>query len=174
MEFWIIYDLETGLELYAGSGAAGSTIYQQVPDGAGIVQVPQAVILQMPRNLDALRAASVLSIDNQAEVARSRYVTALPAQIGTYVLKEAAARAWLADPSASTAMLEPEASARGMTIAALAAEVVAMADEWVRLSGAIEGLRFAAKTRLAQATTIGAIVAAATIDWSTLDAAASA
>ncbi|GGB21546.1 hypothetical protein GCM10011380_08910 [Sphingomonas metalli] len=170
MEYWIVYDLVTGAELYAGSGMPGTAAYQHPPEGAGIVVVPQAVIAQQPRDLDALRAALVMGVDNEAERVRSRYVTALPAQIGTYVLKEAAARAWLANSSASTAMLLPEAAARGMTIADLAAEVIANADAWTQLSGAIEGVRFAAKARIAAAPTIGAIVQAALLDWSVLDA----
>lgn len=172
MEYWIIYDLETGEELYAGSGSIGTGAFQKVPDGAGILIVPQAVVAQRPRDLEALRTALVIGVDNQAEQARARFVTALPAQVGTYLLKEAAARAWLADGAAPTVMLQPEATARGMTIAQLAAEVIANAEAWATLAGSIEGLRFAAKERIAAASTIGAIASAAVIDWESLDAAA--
>lgn len=172
MEYWIIYDLVTGEELYTGSGQPGTAAYQKAPEGAGIIIAPPAMVMQVPRNLDALREALVMGVNNEAERARARYVTALPAQIGTYVLKEAAARAWIADNAAPAVMLEPEAAARGMTIAALAAEVIANADAWARLSGAIEGLRFAAHARIAGATTIGAIAQAAVVDWSVLDASA--
>ncbi|MDP1026400.1 hypothetical protein Q5H91_04180 [Sphingomonas sp. KR1UV-12] len=170
MEYWIVYDLATGAELYPGSGMPGTAAYQQPPEGAGIVVVPQAVVAQQPRDLGALKAALILGVDNDAERARAAIITALPGQVGTYVLKEAAARAWLADNGASTAMLQPEATARGMTIAALAAEVIANAEAWAQLSGAIEGMRYAAKARIAAAATIGAIVEAAVIDWSVLNA----
>lgn len=169
-EYWIVYDLASGEELYAGQGQDGAASYQQLPENAGLLLVPQAVVVHQPRDLDTLRAALAIGIDNAAEQIRARFVTALPAQVGTYLLKEAAARAWLADETASTVMLEPEATARGMTIAALAVEVIAHAEAWARLAGAIEGLRFAAKTRIAAATTIGAIAEAAVVDWSVLDA----
>lgn len=170
MEYWIVYDADSGEELWRGSGPAGSGAVQPLPDNAALLLVPQSVIATPTIDLDALRVALSLSIDNAAEQARARFVTALPGQIGTYVLKEAAARAWLADSSAPTAMLAPEADARGMTIADLAAEVIANADAWTQLSGAIEGLRFGAKWRIAEATTIGNIALAAQIDWTVLDA----
>ncbi len=172
MEYWIVYDLATGEELYTGSGMPGTAAYQQAPEGTGVIMVPQAVVAQQPRNLGALKAALTLGVDNEAERRRGVIITALPGQVGTYLQKEAAARQWLADNSAPTAMLAPEAAARGMTVADLAAEVIANAEAWAYLSGQIEGLRFAAKVAIAGATTIGAIVQAAVIDWSSLDASA--
>lgn len=170
MEYWIIYDLATGEPLTRASGSVGQFAIQRVPEGCGIVQVPWAVVAQPTLDLDVLRAFVAMRIDQEAEQVRARYVTALPAQIGTYVLKEAAARAWLADSSASTAMLAPEAIARGMSIADLADEVIANADAWTALSGAIEGLRFGAKRLVAEAVTIGGIATAAHVDWTVLDA----
>lgn len=170
MESWIVYDLATGEELFARQGAVGMAAYQWLPEGAAVVVVPAAVVATLPRDYAPLKAQLVDAVDAEAEAVRARYVTALPAQVGTYLLKEAAARAWLADNSASTAMLQPEATARGLTLDDLAAEVIANAEAWARLAGAIEGLRFAAKARIAAATTIGAIVEAAVIDWEVLHA----
>jgi len=166
-EYWIVYHIETGEELYPGSSDyAGAHAYQHVPDGAGMVVVPADVAHSMPRDLFALRAALLARVDEQAEQVRSRFITATPGQIGTYVLKEAAARAWLADNTAPTVMLAPEAASRGMTIAALVEEVIANAEAWTHLSGLIEGGRFAAKAAIASATTIGGIAEAEKVDWS--------
>ena len=165
-DFWVVYDKTSGEELYRGSGAPGAAGYQTLPDGTALIAVPMEVVRSPALNLDALRDALSISIDNMAEQMRSRFVTALPAQIGTYVLKESAARAWLADNDASTVMLAPEAAARGMTVAELAAEVIANANAWNELSGQIEGIRFGAKARVTSATTIGAMAEAAYVDWS--------
>lgn len=104
-------------------------------------------------------------IDAQAELVRQRFLTPGAGQAMTYQRKEAEARAWLADDSVPTPFLSAEAPARGMTVAALAAEVVALADAWVAVGSVIEGLRMGGKAALADATTLGAIVAAAQIDW---------
>jgi len=172
MEAWIVYDLASGEELYAGTSPAGTASSQVLSEGAGLIVVPLALIAQRPRDLDALRSALILGIDNDAERARSRFITALPGQVGTYWLKERVARRWVADPTTPAAMLQPEATARGMTLAELADEVIANAEAWEQLAGAIEGLRFGAKVAIGAATTIGAIVEAARVDWSVLDAAA--
>jgi len=172
-DFWVVYDQASGEELYRGSGAAGAGDYQALQEGTALVVVPMEVVRSPVLDLDVLRNVLANRIDNMAEQVRSRFITALPAQVGTYVLKEAAARAWLADNTAPTVMLQPEATARGMTLEHLATEVIALADQWSTLSGAIEGLRFGAKARLAAANTVGAIAAAAVVNWSDLDAPAS-
>lgn len=169
-EYWIVYDLATGAEVYVGRGAPGTAAYQQAPEGCGVILAPAAMVQQVPRNLDALREALVMGVDNAAERARARFITALPGQVGTYWMKAEVARRWLADNTASTVMLASEATARGMTIADLAAEVVANADAWAIIADQIEGIRFAAKRAIAEATTIGGIAQAAVVDWSVLDA----
>lgn len=168
MESWIVYDLATGEELFARQGGVGMAAYQWLPEGAAVAVVPAAVVATLPRDWAPLKAQLDAAVDAEAEAVRARYVTALPAQVGTYLLKEPAARAWLADSSASTAMLQREATARGMTLDELANEVIAKAEAWAILAGAIEGLRFTAKVRIAAAATIGAIVEAAVIDWEKL------
>ena len=44
--------------------------------------------------------------------------------------------------------------------------MIALADAWVRIGSAIEGLRMGAKAALGRATTLRDIVAAITVDWS--------
>jgi len=170
MEFWIAYDTETGVELWRGSGTPGTAAIQPLEDGVSLILVPQTVVASRVIDLDALREALKIGIDNEAERQRSRFITALPGQVGAYWMKADAARRWLTDNSSSTVMLASEATARGMTIADLAAEVVANADAWAFVADAIEGVRFAAKRAIAEATTIGGIAQAAVVDWSALDA----
>lgn len=172
MEHWIVFDLASGEARWRGSGPYGAAAAQPLPEGLGVVIVPQAVVASPTDDLDlaSLRAALINSVDMQAEQRRSLYITALPGQVGAYWLKEAVARRWLADNAVSTAALQPEATARGMTIAELAAEVIANAEAWELLSGVIEGVRFTAKVGIDTASNIGGIVQAATLDWSDLDA----
>ncbi|WP_294195856.1 hypothetical protein [uncultured Sphingomonas sp.] len=173
MEYWIIYDLATGQPFYPGSGQPGTAAYQQVPEGFALVVVPAAVMTAAwpALNLDPLRAAMMMEVDNEAELVRRRFITALPGQVGAYLLKANAARRWLADHAASTAMLQPEASARGMTLEALCAEVLQREADWEQAAGPIESIRLAAKDAIVAAPTLGAIVAARQTDWSSLDAA---
>lgn len=171
MEYWIVYDVASGEELWRGSGSLGTGAFQQLPKGAALIVVPQAVIARPVLDLDALRETLASRVDAEASAVSGRFITATPAQIGIYVLKEVAARTWLLDREASTLMLAPEAQARGMTVEALAAEVVAQADTWTAIAGMIEGVRMGAKARLAAADTLGAIVAAAALDWSAVAAA---
>lgn len=168
MEYWIVFDAATGAPLYPGSGSPESSAYQQLPEGAAIVAVPQQVLTaDWPNlNLAPLRVSMAAQVDAQAEAVRANILTPGSAQAMTYMRKESEARAWLADPAVATPFLAAEAPARGMTIEALATEVVALADAWVTVGAAIEGARMGAKATIAAATTLSAIVAARNIDWS--------
>lgn len=116
-------------------------------------------------DLSTLRARAVAAIDTAAERARSRYLTPGAGQAMTYQRKEAEARAFLADAGAETMFLSAEAPARAMSVAALAAEVVAQADAWAEVGSAIEALRMGAKAQVAAAATPDAIAAAAELTW---------
>ncbi len=168
MEYWIVYDLASGKDLWRGSGSFGSAISQQLPEGAGLVVVPQAVIASPALDLNALRAALALQVDTEAERVRQLFLTPGAGQAMTYARKEAEARAWQADDTAVTPFLSAEAPARGMTVAALAAEVITLSDAWTSVGALIEGLRMGAKTQITAAETLGAIVAAGNVEWGTL------
>jgi len=165
MEYWIVYDLASGAELWRGSGSAGTAAYQPLPEGAAMVLVPQAVVATPILDLDVLRAVLWARIDSEAEVVRQRFLTPGAGQAMTYQRKEAEARAWTADNSAAAPMLHAEAPARGMTVEALAAEVIGLADQWVAVGAAIEALRMGGKKAVTDAQTLGDIVAASVIDW---------
>ncbi len=172
MEYWIVYDLASGEVLWRGSGSAGSGAVQALPEGAGLIVVPQAVIAHQEVDLAALRVSLEIGVDADAERMRQRFLTPGSGQAMTYARKETEARAWTLDNSVATPFLSAEAPARGMTIATLAAEVIALSDAWVAIGSAIEGRRMGAKSALGQAATLGALINSAAIDWSVLDAAA--
>lgn len=44
-DFWIVYDLASGEERWRGSGSVGSAAQQQLPEGLGVVIVPQAALV---------------------------------------------------------------------------------------------------------------------------------
>lgn len=150
--------------------------YHELPEGAdlpdGAVEVPRwpepgetwggsAFVFDGA----ALVAAAHSAIDAQAEAVRSWFITAEPGQAMTYLQKEAEARAFVANASAPTPILSGEAAALGITVAALAAEVIASADAWGVIGGKIEGARRAAKIAASQATDAAGIRAAADINW---------
>lgn len=165
MEFWIVYDLATGEERWRGQGPTGMSAHQSYPEGLGIMVVPQAVVQSPEVDLDVLRAHLARTIDTEAELIRRSFLTPGEGQAMTYQRKEAEARAWAADNAAATPFLTAEAAARGMTLPELAAEVIQLADSWVVIGSAIEGLRMGAKTAIARGVTLGAVLLAATVDW---------
>jgi hypothetical protein len=168
MEYWIVYDLVSGIERYRGAGSEGLAAVQALPEGAGIVLVPPDAVRGAEVDLEIIRAAVVAQIDAQAEMARQGVLTPGAGQALTYQRKEAEARAWFAEKKAATPFLSAEAEARGMTIFALASEVIRNADAWTTIGAAIEGMRMGAKAAVAAAQTLGAIVDASKVKWATL------
>jgi hypothetical protein len=169
MEYWVIYDLASGEERWRGSGSVGSAAQQQIPEDLGVVIVPQAALLGPVLDLGVLRVTAAASIDAQAEAIRQSILTPGAGQAMTYQRKEAEARAWSLDNDTTTPFLTAEAGARGMTLADLAAEIITLADAWVAIGAAIEGLRMGAKAAVGRAANLGAIVAAGKVDWSILN-----
>lgn len=172
MEFWFVYDRETGRVLWRGATTAGGAAGQQIPETASIIVVPQSVFQAAEIDLDVLRPYLARTIDAEAEMLRKGFLTPGEGQAMTYQRKEAEARAWVVDNSVATPFLNAEAPARGMTLAELAAEVIQLADAWVVIGSAIEGLRMGAKSAMARAETLEAVLIAATVDWSKVGQAA--
>ncbi|MGO1303538.1 MAG: hypothetical protein ACTMKV_02010 [Sphingomonas parapaucimobilis] len=165
MEFWIVYDVATGDELYAGSGTPGASAYQTVPDGAALIVVPQAVVSRQPRDLDALRDAFLTGVDAGAEEQRQRILTPGAGQALAYSAKLAEAHMIVAGGEGPTPFLSAEADARDETVPALARRVVAAADRWAVAGAAIEAARTCAKIRLSQAVSLGGLIQAARVAW---------
>jgi hypothetical protein len=166
MEFWIVYDLASGNEVWRGSGSAGSAEQQELPAGCGLVVVPPQMVQGATLDLEVLRGAVAAQIDAQAEAIRRDFLTPGAGQAMTYQRKEAEARAWTADQRTRVPFLDAEAAACGIPVGDVAAEVIRQADRWTIAGAAIEGRRMGAKAALAEAKTLGAIVQASKVDWS--------
>lgn len=116
-------------------------------------------------DLALLRPALYARIDTAAEIFCKSFVTPGETQMVRYQRKEAQARAYLADSNASVPMLEAEAAATGVTVATLAATVVATADAWGTIMDTVEGARIGAKKAVLDAATAPEAVLASQVDW---------
>ncbi|MES3092783.1 phage portal protein [Sphingomonas aerolata] len=159
-------DATSAAKGWRGGGSSGSSAMQEVPKGASLIIVPAAALRGPVVDLAVIGAYLMARVDLEAERVRLRFVTGGAGQAMTYTRKEAEARAWVAQPGTPTPFLDAEAEATGATRESVAAVVIAQADAWVQVGSAIEGLRMGAKAGIDRATTLGAIVAAAAVDWS--------
>jgi hypothetical protein len=167
-EYYVFFNLETGAATWGGKGSVGATALQvaNLPEGAGVIQIPQQAVLPLGGvNLDVIKNSYAASIDADADKVRSRFITNTPGQMATYLEKEAEARRVLADPAASTIFLSLEAAALGIDVVELAHEVVTQADLWRPIGARIEAARRKAKVELEAAPHLAAIAAAIRIDW---------
>ncbi len=115
------------------------------------------------------QAVARILVDRQAEAARGRYVTLGPGKAMAYERKAQAAESWIAAASPDPAdypILTAEAAARGLSVDAFAALVIAARDAWATASGQIEALAITAKAAIAAAADEAAVRAAvAGIAW---------
>jgi hypothetical protein len=164
-EYFIVFDSQTGVELWRGSVTEGMAARQELPEGTSLLVVPQAAVTTSPADIAVIRAYLSAGIDAQAEAVRSQFITPGSGQAMTYLNKQAEALAYLADDGASVPMLQAEAAAIGVTIADLAAVVVAQAEAWLLVGGRIEAARRAAKIAVNAAANLNDIKAASQVDW---------
>jgi hypothetical protein len=171
MEYWIVFRTSDGAELYRGGAPEAGTAARQPLDlGQDYLVVPAAAVQAIPADFDAVRVHLCAAIDADAEAARSMFVTPGTGQALTYLLKQQEAAALAADPKATAPIICAEAAAVGITVAEVAGQVRAASAQWISTTAAIEALRRAAKCAVADATTLPAMKAAATIDWSVVAA----
>lgn len=169
-DYFVVYEVSSGLEVYRGTGPEGSGQYQAAGEGRRVVLVPERALLPMGMlDLDLIKTMVHAQVDADAEIERQKYLTPGYGQSMTYARKEAEARAWLIDEGVDTPFLAAEAPARDMTIEALAHEVIALADAWVMVGSRIEAIRMATKKAVNEATTIGHIVAASKAQWTPIE-----
>ena len=162
---FVVYDTASGEVRWRGAdefGAAGQT---DLPPVLAAMNVPQAAIIGAEVDLDPIRVSLAATVDAQAEAARAPFLTRGEGQMLTYAYKADEARAWEADNSVPTPFLAAEAEARGMTVAALAAEVLEAVALWTTIGAAIEAARMGAKTAIAGVTTLTALAGVSTVDW---------
>jgi len=80
-------------------------------------------------------------------------------EIASWPQQEKEARAYLADPAASTPLLDALAAARGVTKDALAAKIVTKADQFAAAAGALIGKRQALEDAINAAQTVAGVEA---------------
>jgi hypothetical protein len=169
MEYWIVYDIETGQVLYPGSGSLGVAQSQVLPQGAALLMVPLAAISGGTINLEPIREGLIGLVNHNCGQFRMQFITDVPGQQASYLTKETEAKAWV--PGADLAdfpFLAAEAEYTGMTVADIAALVLATAAAWRGLAAKIEGRRRGAMIELAAATDVAALVRGSTVDWPAL------
>ena len=128
----------------------------------GFVEVPDDVVCGMLDNGDGtfsipkqptatVKSSAKSSIDAAAGQARARYITTVPGQEATYMLKERQARDYAAAgyPAASVpSLVQAEADAFGITPQQAADEIIAQADAWITLAAKIEYARRSGKAEV--------------------------
>lgn len=102
---------------------------------------------------DAILAA-LTDVDASAGSARLRYITDVPGQQATYVVKQGEAEKYLASGGIPGPYLAAEAAAMGATATQAAQLITGIAAQWNGVFGpAIEGARRVGKISIAAATT---------------------
>lgn len=107
-----------------------------------------------PIDIQAVRTKLKESVDAMAEVARSRFVTPGAGQALAYMRKEAEARELLQRGGTPGPHIAAEAAVLGVSAVTAAAEIVARADAFARVSAEIEAIRRSAKIAVDQAGTV--------------------
>lgn len=112
-------------------------------------------------DLEAVRRDTLRAIDSRAGEVRSLFITEVPGQQGTYLLKAADAHAYIDagyPPDASPYVwVEAEAAARGVTATEVADLIVAEEAQWIQLGVAIEQARMGGKTAVRAAGDVATI-----------------
>lgn len=105
--------------------------------------------------LEEVKAAKLSEINAAADRAIATLTATYPdREISTFDKQEAEARAYAADPTASTPLLSALAQARGISLPDLVERVLAKADVFAVASGSIIGQRQALEDRLDVCTTV--------------------
>lgn len=112
--------------------------------------------------LEEVKAAKLSEINAAADRAIATLTATYPdRELATFDKQESEARAYAADPTASTPLLSALAEARGISLPDLVERVLVKADAFIVASGSIIGQRQALKDRLDICTTIEEVQAIA-------------
>jgi hypothetical protein len=137
----------------------------RLPFGQYIVTASDAVVDELwltggdpwpYRPVEFAREQAINRVNRDAGISRSKFITVIPGQEMTYAEKEREALAFRSASSpvpADYPMLLAEATATGVTLGELAAEVVRVAEDWRLVGSEIEGIRRGAIVAVQQATT---------------------
>jgi hypothetical protein len=138
-------------------GSTKSCISSEIVDGAVVATIDVTGVEEWLQR----------QIDLGAGAARSFYITDVPGQAQTYERKEAEAKAWTeeADP-ADFPFLTAEATARGVPVTTVRAEILGAVAFLIPLAAQIEAKRMAAKYAVSAAKPhLADMVAAAVVEW---------
>lgn len=168
-ESFVVYDTATGEERWRAQGNPGDASRQELPEGLAAAVVPQVALQTVPADLAVIKEYYRALIDLGAGRFRMQFITDVPGQAQTYERKEAEARAWTTDAdSADFPFIAAEAALRGVSIETVRDEVLATVNALIPLAAAIEARRLFAKLAVTEADNIGAVVAAAQVNWASI------
>ncbi|MDF0540776.1 hypothetical protein PX699_00340 [Sphingobium sp. H39-3-25] len=153
-EYHLIYDLETGMIRWPGSGPEGHAAAQVLMEGTGIIIVPQEAYDGGAVNWSAIRDSYCARIDAEA-------VIHYPVRTEAQALKAAEL-----EGSTGTNLIGAEAAATGVDEAIIRAAVAEQHAAWAAAFASIEGKRQATKAGIRAAEGFAAILAAAQVNWS--------
>lgn len=147
-----------GASFTAGDGSPYAPIFD---DWMSQSSLNRAEHYRAYQSLEAFRDAKKRQVDQEAERARLKYVTAGSTQTGVYVLKEQEAMAYVADsdpdPSLYPLLQASVGTSDGETLDQVAQTILNMAAMWRVIAAQIEGLRLKAKTEIDGANTVAQV-----------------
>jgi hypothetical protein len=159
---WIIARADEGFVDITTTDPRPNVGWQRLPDGS--FTPPPA----FSREEAAVKAQAVERVNQLAGECRAKYLTVVPGQSETYLLKADELRAYDAAsiiyPSDYPILLA-EATATGATLAEVVALVRATRAAWLQLAAAVEGMRRGAIVAIQQATSEAAVHAAIPVQW---------
>lgn len=152
-----------------------------VPKGPGVTQVdyppkdPKLKWLNgrwtyVPNLQEAIDIA-LSSIDAKAGATRLRFLTEVPGQQATYLLKSQEAEAYLQDSTQVGKYLLAESTATGLPLNTVAQQIKSMSDNWNNIIGpAIEGIRIKYKAAIKEAASLDEVTSIETTATGLLNA----
>lgn len=110
-------------------------------------------------SLDAIKAQAVIDIDNQSGLTRAKYITDVPGQAATYLLKADQATKFKDAnyQGAVPGLVQSEATALGISAQAAADAIITEQDRWVALAASVETIRRLGKENVKNATSPQAV-----------------
>lgn len=162
---WILRD---GVETQITGGSYAVTSSASGAVKVELIGAHRGGVVVNAYDLAALKAQAADRIDAAAESTRLKYITGGSGQAMVYQQKSDEAKTYTAATSpvdTDYPLLNAEATATGVTVAALASSVNTLTTQWIALAAQIEGLRMGAKKNVTNATTIDAVLAAEQVNW---------
>ncbi len=169
---YVEYEIATGQIIFRVSNYEDALTAIVPQEGHAGLIVPHEALIGNSNDLrlDVMKPFLMTRVDQQAEAFRLMFITPGAGQAMTYTYKADEARAFAIDPTATVPFLNAEATARGIPVEDVAAEVFSQVEQWVAMGSKIEGARMASKSAISAAIDTAGAIFAATVDWSALAA----